>query len=225
MTDEITGDAGHSEIEDKYEKERAEWFPKAGDRLFVASDAGACLDPLHCTLPGEPRAQTGRWQLYVGGFLTAADRLVEAGSGDIDQDELIYPIFTLYRHHLELQLKWAIRWSPGCTDETRKWLAGTHSLRELWDKLAEVYPRFSVWTTPECTEACHQSILEFDCHDPNSQASRFPEDKEGNPTLTRLDVVDLPTLKLGINKISHYLSAIVMQIGQDHEWEAEMAGW
>ena len=68
-------------------------------------------------------------------------------------------------------------------------------------------------------------IGESDRHDPKSRASRYPEDKEGNPTLTRLDVVDLPTLKAGIHEISHYLDAIVEQIGEQHEWEAEMASW
>jgi hypothetical protein len=202
----------------------AESLPKVGDRLFVASDTGARLDPLGYTSGGEPRAKTGRWELYADGFLSAADRLVEL-AGEIDQDELIYPIFTLYRHHLELQLKWVIRWSPCCTKDIREWLAGKHSLVALWDKLKEVYPRFSAWTTPRCTKACRRLILEFDHHDPNSQASRYPEDKEGKPTLTRLDIVDLPTLRLGIHKISYCLGTIVEQIGQDREWEAEMASW
>ena len=68
-------------------------------------------------------------------------------------------------------------------------------------------------------------ILEFDEHDPSSQAGRYPEDTRGNQTLTRLEIVDLRTLKLGIHKISHYLGAVIEQIGEDREWEAEMASW
>lgn len=177
------------------------------------------------TAPGEPRRPAGRWQLYAEGFLSAADRLVDSCRGYRYQDDLIYPILSLYRHHLELQIKWVIRSSPCCTPEIREWLAGKHGLRALWDKLAQVYPRFSGWSVPECTEACRRLVLEFDEHDPSSQAGRYPEDARGNQTLTHLEIVDLPTLKLGIHKISHYLAAAIEQIGEDREWEAEMASW
>jgi hypothetical protein len=46
-----------------------------------------------------------------------------------------------------------------------------------------------------------------------------------NQTLARLDIVDLPTLKVGIHKISHYLGTIIEQIGDDRDREAEMASW
>lgn len=62
-------------------------------------------------------------------------------------------------------------------------------------------------------------------HDPQSQAGRFPVDRQEAQTLTRLEIVDLQALRLGVSKVSHYLSTIIEQIGQDREWEAEMASW
>jgi hypothetical protein len=32
-------------------------------------------------------------------------------------------------------------------------------------------------------------------------------------------------LRLGVHKISHYLDAVVEQIGEDRDWEAKMASW
>jgi hypothetical protein len=63
-------------------------------------------------------------------------------------------------------------------------------------------------------------IEEFDKYDPSSQASRYPIDKNGNPTLAGLELIDLPrALALGVHKISHYLDAVMEQIGEDQDWE------
>jgi hypothetical protein len=207
------------------ETELAEWLPKQGDRLFVASNKGARLDPMGFTPYGGERPPTGRWQLYAEGFLAAADRLVDGCKGLPYEDELIYPILSLYRHHLELQLKFVLRCCPECTEELKKWLTRKHSVKRLWHKITEVYPRFSIGVSLECTKACQELVEEFDEHDPSSQGGRYPVDLEGNQTLARLDIVDLPTLKLGIHKISHYLGTIIEQIGDESDWEAEMASW
>jgi len=225
MSDEIIDYGDLAEEENEIRKKLADWLPRTGDRLFAESADGARPDPLGLTGPGEPRHPGGRWQLYADGFLLAADRLVDSYRGVPPEDALIYPILSLYRHHIELQIKWVIRWSPGCTAQIREQLVSTHGLAALWDKLAKVYPRFCVWTSAECTEACHRLILEFDEHDPKSQAGRYPESRGGDQTLTCLDVVDLPTLKLGVHKISHFLGTVFEQIGEDREWEAEMATW
>jgi hypothetical protein len=216
---------GDGSSEANIAKEIADWLPKPGDRMFVASDTGVRLDPLGFSAYGGPRELTGRWQLYSGGFLSAGDRLVESCTGLPHEDELIYPIVNLYRHHLELELKYVLRCCPGCTEELKKWLIGTHSLGTLWNKIAETYPRFGQWASPECTEASRHLILEFDVHDPKSQAGRYPVDQQGNQTLVRLEIVDLPTFKLGVHKISHFLGTIIEQIGEDREWEAEMNSW
>lgn len=68
-------------------------------------------------------------------------------------------------------------------------------------------------------------LFEFDDHDPTSQGARYPIDRKGNQTLVRLERVDLQALKLGVHKISHYLSTIIEQIHADTEWESEMASW
>jgi hypothetical protein len=210
--------------EEAIERELAEMFPKKGDRLFVPSPSGARLDPLGFTGPGEKRSPIGRWQLYSGGFLHAADRLVDGTIGAPHEDELVYPILGLYRHHLELELKYVIRYQSQ-DPALRKWLREKHRLTTLWDKLAQTYPRFGAWASDECTRACSELLAEFDRHDPNSQGVRYPEDHSGAHTLTRLAVIDLANLKRSVHKISHYLGAIVEQTAEDREWEDEMESW
>ncbi|MFQ5662385.1 MAG: hypothetical protein ACE5HL_00950 [Terriglobia bacterium] len=224
MSDEEPG-TGESSSQSDIESELADWLPNPGDRLFLASPTGARLDPLGLTPYGEPRRTTGRWQLYADGFLAAADRLVESLKGLPWEDELIYPVLAHYRHHLELQLKYVLFCCPGCTHELRQWLARKHSLRELWEKVKEVYPRFSEWASAECTEACQKLIEDFNQHDPTSQASRYPVDTKGKPTLPELEVIDLQAVKRAVHKVSHYLGTIIEQIGQDREWQAEMGSW
>ncbi len=198
-----------------------EWLPNQGDCLFVPSATGVRLNPLGSPGMGEQRSPVGRWQLYADGFLTAGDRLVDGMRGIPSEDALIYPILNLYRHHLELELKYVIRCFPG-DEELNNWLTRTHGLKALWNKMAEIYPRSGAWASPECTNACYSLISEFDGHDPNSQSSRYPVDRIDNQTFLGLEVVDLQLLKLGVSKISHYLETVIEQIGQDQEWESEM---
>lgn len=238
-------------------QECTEFLPKLGDRLFVPTETGARLDPLGFTAAGQPRSHIGRWQLCSDAFLHAADRLVDSTSGAPHEDELIYPILALYRHHLELDLKWVIRlcaeeewparlsadpheqarwwllvadWiekgdrSKSPAEQLNCWLNSEHDLKHLWEALAEVYRRFDRWASPECTQACANLISELNASDQNSQATRYPRDKRGNQTLAELDVVDLRILRMGVQKISHYLSAIAEQLGEDRGWEQEVNG-
>ena len=100
-----------------------------------------------------------------------------------------------------------------------------HSLRSLWTSLQRLYPNCNERTSKESREAFESLLFEFDDNDPNSQAGRYPVDKKGNQTLRRLGDVDLPALKAGVHKMSHYLSAIYRAIGEEAEWRSEMASW
>jgi hypothetical protein len=211
----------HQEIED----EITHWLPEPGDHLFVVTLQSARLDPLGLTAPGEERSPIGRWSLYADGFLDAADRIVDGLRGCPWEDALIYPLMSLYRHHLELKLKLVIRAAPQFTDDLKLWLVNNHNLKRLWDKLGEIHPECHGWADPECTEACSLLICEFTNHDATSQACRYPEDRTGQKNLTGLRAVDPVTLKRGVHKISHYLDAILEGIHQDREWQNEIASW
>ncbi len=187
----------HGDLDPELEKELREWLPSIGNRLFVETMDAAMLDPLGFSVPGEQRSPIGGWAPYADGFLHAADRIVDGWAGQPWEDELIYPVLSLYRQHLELLLKLVIRSAPRFTDDVKDWLYKTHELEKLWDKLEEVYPESHSWASRACTEACSELIKEFSEHDPKSFAARYPVDKQDKQTLERLRAIDLRTLKLG----------------------------
>src|SRR5687768_7210692 len=99
-------------------------LPKKGDSLIAEA--------------GDPKTLfadllTGNWASYADGYKTAADKLVDMLEGNAPEDVLILPIIFMYRHYLELKLKYLI----GALDvlsETQMPPAQfmTHNLPTLW---------------------------------------------------------------------------------------------
>ncbi len=217
----------------KLEKEHLDWLPRKEDKLFRESGSSALLDPLGFSLPHAVRSLCGRWILYADGFLLAADRLVDSYGNQPWEDALIYSVLTLYRHHIELSLKILVNSCPaylsGLSEEeasTRiRKLSETHDLKKLWHTLKTLYPRCNDWASQEQIEAFETLLFEFDEHDPDSQASRYPVHRKGSQTLLNLRAIDLCALKEGVTKISHYLDCIYEGLGQEADWRAEMESW
>src|SRR5260370_6794126 len=91
----------------QFSQELREWLPGPGDALIEDTSSAVRVDPLGYSEPHSPAARSliGRWDLYSDGFLHAGDRLVDGLTASPGEDELLYPILYLYRHHLELELK------------------------------------------------------------------------------------------------------------------------
>ena len=208
-----------------------EWFPRSGDRLFTESDRAASVDCTGYSNPfsNEPRSPIGRWGLYTDGFLIAGDRLVEGFTGTAPEDALIYPVLALYRHHLELELKGLVRQALNYSvadkaniERGRGELSNTHGLKALWNMLQMHFPQSKDWAIPEQHAAFEALLFEFDEHDPNSQAARYPWDKKECQTLTRLRRIDLPAVKASIHKMSNYLWCFHEGIIQANEAAVEI---
>jgi len=149
----------------------------------------------------------------------AADRLVEGLTGDPSEDPLIYPTLTLYRHHLELELKALIG-----QQELMKLMQGSkpHNLRMLWSVVQRLYPKCEKWALQETREAFERLLGDLDEADPNAMAARYPIDKQGNQTLQRLSFVNLPNLRTNIKKMSRYLECIREELAEEADWQSEM---
>jgi hypothetical protein len=210
-------------------------LPRQGDKLFVETDSAARLDSLGLSDPllPETRPLAGRRKLYSDGYLLAGDRIVDSLTGAPWEDALIYPILYLYRHHIELELKGLIAYSlnhlPNTnTPDIEAKFAGFkngHKLSRFWDLLKEAFPKWAEGSSPASQLAFEALLTELAEHDPVGQAARYEVDTKEKPTLATLRLVDLPTLKIGIHKISNYLRCIYEGIGQEVEWRAEMASW
>ena len=207
-------------------------FPKMGEGMFLPSFSGAYVDPLGLTDPSRPgeRPLFGRWWLYTQGFLEAGDRLVDslrpaemaipAGAA------LLYPILFCYRHYLELRLKGLIfsirQWQSVFSDigqnlsaKKEERLSKTYSLKDLWEIAQSLNSGCDCWASDETRKAFEALLFELDAQDPNGEAGRYPEYRNGDQTLARLENVDLGALKITISKVSRYLEETERHFSQE----------
>jgi len=122
------------------------------------------------------------------------------------------PIVFLYRHHLELAVKQLLR-ECGTRLGRDVVLPMHHRLDELWrfclSMLAEVSPGITA------AEEVAQTTRLFDelCRvDPTSQAFRYPEDHQGNPSLSGVGEIELERIHDVVEKISLLLDCISTEL-------------
>jgi hypothetical protein len=229
--------SGETDVDEtRLRAELAEWLPHSGDQLFVETPTAARVDCLGYSGPGVPRRAVGRFNLYQSAFLEAGDRIVKSCEGYPIDDTMIYPIMFLYRHHLELSLKGVIYscrtslsdLTPDEVERKKAKLVDMHGLQRLWELLNSIYPQCNDWAAaddPNAPEAFKNLIVEFDDHDPNGQAARYSEFRDGSQTLIKLRSVDLQILKSSVHKMSQYLAAILEDMYQRDEWRSEVESW
>jgi len=173
-------------------------WPKPGDKLFVSGFGSkvAFLGGFGTTF--------GR---YAIGYKEAADALIDrAVEKDYSADMQFYPIAFLYRQYLELRLKQLLITGGYVVHEESKLTHG-HDLRKPWKTVREMLE--SIWPDTYADEmnALGLCIEEFNSLDSNSMSFRYPEDKNGKPTLLGLDRVDLIDLRNVMERISAMLDA------------------
>jgi len=105
---------------------------------------------------------------------------------------LAYPIFFLYRHHIELALKRIIYWVPwvlrrDLTDQEKKNL-GNHQLERLWADLEPIFGSICEavsWSKPEVDdlEGIREYVRQLSAIDPLSINFRYWKSKKGQPSL------------------------------------------
>ena len=128
------------------------------------------------------------------GYKRAAEALVDRCLKDWREANcLVFPIMFLYRHCLELQLKYIVNTygvHVGCPPD---W--NTHDLTRLWGQFKKVLNEFGI-DDPEQTDSVVESIVaQFAKVDRDSSSHRYPCDTKGNPLPVIQDRVDLQTLK------------------------------
>lgn len=181
-------------------------LPSSEDNLFSSQDDwwnNACLNWCH-----------DNWGLYASGYKKAADLLVQGvEERNSCQDSLVYPVLFLYRQYLELEIKGLIRQARRLQD-----VAGdfpkSHRINELWRDchklLSEISPGDSTAELKQITRL----INEFSDVDKESMAFRYPEGKNGNPSLPGVHHINLRNVREVIGKISIILMGANLQIGE-----------
>jgi hypothetical protein len=169
--------------------------PSSEDKLFTSADdwTNACLNFFH-----------DGWTLYAIGYKDAADILVEHiekhGQHGHPQDFLVYPIIFLYRQYLELSLKDLIRMAQKYLNDLTPF-PHHHRINELWKLCDKLLEQISPGDSAEYRKEIGRLMEEFAQVDPLSMSFRYPEDKDGNPTLPGLDYINIRNVREVVRKI------------------------
>lgn len=185
-------------------------WPQKGDKLF-APDIDLQLNAsMNVSLPWDPCSV---WYPYVEGYMRAADLLVKTLTEDpircrtVGVNYLVYPIGFLYRHHLELRLKYIILESAELYDGViveEKKLLRSHDLSWLWEQYKRVIEVCLAGSDSEF-QAVEKCIKEF-CDIDKGYGFRYPVDKHNNPSLPNVPLlVNIRHLANTVAKIANYL--------------------
>ncbi len=199
---------------DPFDLTRIVEVPSAADSLIVIDDGGwdnACVNWTDTV---------GSWTLYATGYKDAADILVAHVLTQYRQhDTLVYPIAFLYRQYLELSIKYVIRqarWLLDISDPLPK----THDISELWRICHNLLLRIEGIVPDEELKQIARLIGEFSAIDRGSIAFRYPEDKDGNPSLS-MHRINLRILKEGIEKMSVILDGTGSMVHEYLQYKLE----
>lgn len=161
-------------------------WPQDGDDPFDVGEDGN-----HAMLA---KSDFTRFVLMFEGYRKSADVLVERALDDWrEADTLVYPVLFLYRHALELNLKYIINFYGPHVDVEPVW--DTHDFKVLWPRFLEVLHRFGTDDPDRADQVVGGVIAQFGNVDPGSFSHRYPCDRFGNPIPLAQERMNLETLK------------------------------
>lgn len=135
-----------------------------------------------------------RFYGMVSGYRSAADSLVDRAVEDrFERDVLVYPILFLYRHAIELELKWLLSNYGRQAGIQPVW--NSHELKPLWEKLLQVFEALGVEDPDETNSHVAFIVAQFSKIDPRSFSNRYPVDTKGIPIPVEREELDLAVLK------------------------------
>lgn len=189
-------------------------LPSKDDKLFTTAEDwwnNACLNYVR-----------NGWTLYTLGYKNAADILVSyVEDRGRSQDTLVYPIVFLYRQYLELALKELIR-DARILEDIDEPFPKSHRIDELWQICKALLHQVSSDEPIEYLDEIGRLIGEFSEVDPTSMAFRYPEDRQGNPSLPGITNINLRNVKEVIGKIAIILDGASTQVDVYLSYKAEM---
>ena len=172
-------------------------WPLLGDNPFVPSDG--------LTSVTIPENELPRFYMMLIGYEEAANHLVDIALENRHRREaLIFPILFLYRHYIELQLKYFISTYGRHAGIEPVWK--THDLTILWRRFKEILDEFvGEDQGPDDADTTVENIVaQFAKMDPRSFSYRYPCDKKGRPVPIAYNNLDLETLKDVMDGLSAY---------------------
>ena len=174
-------------------------WPRPGDDPFAPSYGWASV-----TIPEN---EIPRFWMILAGYEEAAKHLVDIALEDRrERESLIFPILFLYRHYLELQLKYFISTYGHHAGVEPDW--NNHDLSTLWHRFKEIYDEFGgkEGDPDDAYSTVKKIVAQFAKMDPRSFSYRYPCDKKGRKVPIAYNNLDMETLKDVMNGVSGFFS-------------------
>jgi len=167
------------------------------------------------------------WDVYVSGYLVAVKKLIKvAERNGFMEDTFGYPIFYLFYHYLELNLKLIIRRGEFFIPPTQQKqnLSTSHNIVSLWDQCKIILKEIEGWEEytdlSEDIKKDYETIDHFIkevARDTTSQAFRYPENfKKHKPFLAddkEQQFLNVTNLSYVVDWLSYRLDGISMALG------------
>lgn len=168
------------------------------------------------------------WCLYAEGFRMGAEALIREviNNGGRSIDLLIYPVVSCFRHAIELQLKAAVHWGRRYLGELSPNYPEGHILvssykgTELWKECRSIAEQ--VWPEGSSDELdnAERILREFETHDRDGQAFRYPSDTKGERTKAALTHINIQEFYDAAERAYRLLDGI--STGCEAMWEEQM---
>ena len=173
-------------------------WPQEGDDPFDVDDEQGN----HAVLATD---DFSRFILMFEGYRKSADALVDQALQDRrEADYLIYPILFLYRHALELNLKYIINVYGRSVGVDPIW--NSHDFQVLWPRFLEILEHFGTDDPDRADQIVGGVVAQFGNIDPGSFSHRYPCDRFGNAIPLIQDLVNLEVLKDVMDGVFGYFS-------------------
>lgn len=156
--------------------------------------------------------QEGDWANVIA-FKEAGDELVDfvsRGEKYSWYEAFLRPIGFLYRHYLELELKyWIKELNEGLFEESDK-LLKDHNLKNLWVKLRTlIQPFCESQEDKKMLSEVEEVILTFDKYDQTGQEFRYTRTTKDTGTLRSLPPrIDVKEIKRLIGRVSFFFNGL-----------------
>lgn len=144
----------------------------------------------------------------IMGYREAAQVVFEQIQSDRSgRDTLIFPLAFLWRHAIELQLKWIVARGQVVVDEAAEY-PKTHNVQKLWAMAQVVIAELNEPDHGEI-ENTTRIIDELSALDPEATGFRYHEDKKGQPSLTTTpDSLDVGQVHEALSGVSQFLDGV-----------------
>jgi hypothetical protein len=202
--------------DDPFDLRNFSW-PRKGARLFKAD--------VPVSPPAFLESGPSRWWMYAESYRFAAATLVErfAKTGH-DQDFLALPVLFLYRHYVEVALKFIEREASLLLGKPHPKPKG-HGIRDRWGRvqplLEEIWPNNADYKKDN--RHVRSLIAQLDVVDPDSDTFRYPVDADGHSNLPpELERLDLSHFAAEMEAFAHWVGGVEGALSAEQEAENEM---